>query len=212
MENDHKSTALQLSNKKENPNHVYLFNDRTQKYDVIDKTTGKLILAREKSEIAFLGSEFSFEVGEIVCDLVRQGKSFTEIGSMENMPSAATIGLWRRINSEFRKSSDNAIKDRAFFYHDKALELVSGEKVGKDDVPYLKTQLDTFKWAAERADPERFGQKKQELQLQMPSVIVLNTGIDNSNAPSLDELLGNDDVKPKVASDIDADFIDITKD
>lgn len=188
MENEH--LPLRLSNKNANPDHIYIWNANENRYDVIDKTTGKRVLAVNKSDFNFAGSEYSFEAGEVVCDHLRQGESIKQIAAIPGMPSESAIYFWRRQYPEFRRKSDEALQDRAFHYHDKLLAIVEKESINKDDVPGLKLKADILKWAAEKADPDRFGSRKQELQVQMPSVIVLDTGINNNNGPSLEELLG----------------------
>lgn len=93
------------------------------------------------------------------------------------------------MHPELRIRYEQARLQRADAYHDKALTLATDRTLTKDDVPRAKLEIDTLKWAAEKADPDRYGNRKEALVTSQPSVIILNTGIDREGAPSIADLL-----------------------
>jgi len=110
---------------------------------------------------------------------VREGKTLNEISEIEGMPPLHLMYNWRRFHPDFKKNLEIARKDRAEYYHDKAVEVLKGaDGASKEEVPGHKLQFDGFLKLAERGNPEAFNAKPQVLQQSAaPAMIVINTGI-----------------------------------
>ena len=98
---------------------------------------------------------------------------------MPGLPPLYILYNWRRYHPDFKKNLEIAKKDRAEYFHDKAVQaLIDAEGATKEEVPGAKLQFDGFLKLAERGNPEAFNSKPQVLQGAIaPAMIVINTGI-----------------------------------
>jgi len=152
-----------------------VYNPDTRKIDTFNIYTGELItIGRELS--SFL---YTIEMGAILCNLVREGKTLLQISKMEGMPALHLMYTWKGHNPEFAMKMKQAKKDRAEYHMDRAAELLEGaSELEKDDVSANKLAIDGFIKLAEKGNPEEFQPKPQLLQTQIaPAMIVINTGI-----------------------------------
>jgi hypothetical protein len=167
---------------------IYLFNKRTNEFDVIDPNTGLIVSKESSLSQKFKDYVYTPEAGMMICEAVRSGMTISQINSDPRFPPSSAIYYWMSKHKEFQLRYEQAFKQRGDHFHDKALEIALST-ASKEEVNINKLKVDTLKWAAERADPERYGQKKADIAINQPSVIVLNTGIDREGAPSIEELL-----------------------
>jgi len=112
-----------------------------------------------------------------ICRHVTEGLSLREIGDVQGFPPSHVIYNWARKYESFKKELEHAKADRAEYYHDKALDIAMMTE-DKDDVPAAKLKVDTLKWAAQAADPQRFsGKPDNKSDTNKPVQITINTGI-----------------------------------
>jgi len=164
--------------KKENLH--YLYNSGTQTYDIIDLSTGKQV-SSERFETS--STKYTLALCDYICDLIRNGTTLKAIGEMDNMPSTARIYAWESVYPEFKLRVQQARKQRAETFADKALELAL-TPMGKDAVPAAKLAVDTLKWRAEKADPDNYGAKKVDDGPKGTNInITLHTGVLDSPLP-----------------------------
>lgn len=101
------------------------------------------------------GSDYSRVKASMICEALLAEPNISLVMAAASVGvSYAELSRWRREVAEFGKMIDEARADRAELYHDEALRIAMASKK-----PYL--QVDTLKWAAEKNDQERFGEKKQ---------------------------------------------------
>lgn len=164
--------------KKENLH--YLYNPGTQKYDVIDLSTGKQVATEQFETSAVI---YTLALADYICDLVRNGKTIKAVGDMNDLPSATRIYAWEAIYPEFKARLKLAKQQRGEHFADKALE-VAMSVTHKDAVPAAKLQVDTLRWRAEKADPDNYGSKREDSGPKGTSIsITLHTGVLDSPAP-----------------------------
>lgn len=119
----------------------------------------------------------------LICQRVVEGESLTRICGDPAMPSYATICKWRQKHPEADDLLMMAYRDRSEVYHDKALESALLAR-DKDDAPAQKLKVDTFKWAAQMGNQERFSpRQKIDQNVQVASRIVVETGIRRPGDP-----------------------------
>jgi hypothetical protein len=118
---------------------------------------------------------FSKVMTDLICEKIVTGtpllRACEELGLRYS-----TVCKWRRENADFKEALKMARKDRAEAFHDQALErsAVATEENSKAD----KLRIDTLKWAAEKGDPEEFGnQTKVVGDKNQPVVFTISTGI-----------------------------------
>lgn len=114
---------------------------------------------------------YSDTIASLICEKVVAGE-----GSVKTIVESFGIpysiySFWRKTIPGFRKMVDEAKKDRADAFQDKALETSE-----KSQDP--KLMIDTLKWAAEVDNPEKYGKKTQvTAKVETVSKIIIDTGI-----------------------------------
>ncbi len=107
---------------------------------------------------------------------IMAGRTMLEISKMEGFPTLRAMQGWLIKYEDFRRDMDKAREIRAGYYHDSAID--KAEKVKKNTVAQTKLQVDTYKWAAEKGDPSRYGnQTKIVGDPDRPVQILVETGI-----------------------------------
>jgi hypothetical protein len=117
-----------------------------------------------------------------VVDLYFAGKSLHAISAEEGMPCYATLLRWYAQNAEFRAKMDEAETARAMHHRDQAMEIALSP-AGKDEVPAARLGFDAHVWAAEKADPKKFG-KQTNQNTQISGGVTINVV---TNVPERDE-------------------------
>jgi hypothetical protein len=158
------------------PEYITQLNKRTGELERINLLTGESYVPVRATVQRFI---YTVELGNEICDLVRQGHSILHIGSLPDFPTTSAIYGWAHTHPDFREKLECARRDRAEFFHDKVLELVGDGDIEKDAVPGIKLAVDTYKWAAEKNDPDRYGSKRPENTQQGPTVIMIDTGFNS---------------------------------
>jgi hypothetical protein len=160
----------------------YIYNNSTQKYDVLDLTTGKFLYEEPTSPSP---EEYSTHLADVICALIREGKSLTRICSAPLMPSVHKVYLWLSIYPEFKERYQDAKKHRADFAYNKLLDIAEeAPHTHKDFIPGLKVAADIYKWAAEKDNPEEFGKKEAGVQGGTIINVTLQTGVLDTPKPS----------------------------
>jgi hypothetical protein len=169
---------LELATTKQDQEYTYLYNPRTKKYDTIDLATGKDISVVEE---ILSPTSYSILIADIICDRIRAGETLQSICRDKEMPSISRFYHWLALQPGLRIRYEQARKQRADAFHDRALELALSMP-SKDEVPGVKLAVDTLKWAAEKASPDYYG--KQEKVAGGTSInVTLHTGVLDTQSP-----------------------------
>jgi hypothetical protein len=156
-------------------NHYVVKNPSTGKLETICLETGEVISDHQVDVSRY---RFNIDTALLICQKVREGQTLKSIACEPDLPDLAIIHYWQRSNPQFSEEIKLARQERAEYYHDRVVQLAD-EVVDKDEVPVARFKADTYKWAAEKGNPERYGQKTQvsgSIENKV-SMIVLNTGI-----------------------------------
>lgn len=151
----------------------WYYNKNRHKYELIDITTGMVV--SEKAELS-VTYEYNPLVVDIICQKILEGGSLSQICGQPNMPSYAIFCRWRREHPVIESQLELARKDRAEALRDKALEFA--DDADEDNATSQKLKHDAYKWAAGIDDSRYSPKAKVEASVTMPTMIVLNTGID----------------------------------
>lgn len=95
-------------------------------------------------------TKYTLELAEKICDLIRDGKSERKIATMENMPSARTIGNWKDEHPEFLRQSARAREESATGFDDDNIEIskwlkTEAEKRMQSGEPFPKGVVEALK-------------------------------------------------------------------
>tara|TARA_Y100001973_G_C5144398_1_gene304645 strand:+ start:94 stop:654 length:561 start_codon:yes stop_codon:yes gene_type:complete len=144
-------------------------------------------------DVAGLTSKYRPEMGQAVCVLIREGLTLKQIVDRLPIKSVTTIYHWRRSQSDFKEAFALAKQDAADTYADKVLEVAQLEGIPKEDVPGERLKVESYKWLAEKANPQRYSPKSViAADEDNPLQILIDTGI-GRDQPIKAEYTGIDD-------------------
>lgn len=112
-----------------------------------------------------------------MCAKIAEGERLTHLCRKPEYPSYATLSRWRAAHADIDAKLERARRDRAEHYADSVQTLAS--EAEEDTINVTKVQIDAAKWAAAVDAPERYSPRaKVEASIQMPTQIIISTGID----------------------------------
>lgn len=170
-------------------NEVVVRNDAGD-LEIINLDTGEVISNNHGEISPAAVYRFSYEKAIYICQLVKSGKTWAEICDLPDMPPLHVISHWQRTDRMFAEELKIARRERAEFYHDQAMEIAkkaANREFGKEDVPGVTLAANLYKWGAERANPEHYGNKvTHEGSTERPILMrVINTGINRAAKPDV---------------------------
>jgi len=182
-------------------NHFIRTNSRGM-VEVVDLETGEVVRREEEDGLVDYSSLVRFEspdgpiylpkgiappgqrvkvwafnrfFGEKICDQLMEeaDMTLTQICRQTGFPPYYTVARWMMENRDFAESIRVAREMKAELHADRMIELA--EDTDEDNSKSQKVKIDTHKWAAEKANPNRYGQKVQVISEKTVSITV-NTG------------------------------------
>lgn len=125
-------------------------------FDFVYTATGKRVLLPQKA-----GYPFTPQLAEYLVYQVTEGRTLRAICRDTGMPKIYQVRYWETTYPEFHRAMIQARKLRGEAFHDKAIE--AAEEVGDPkEVQMAKLKAETYKWAAQTADPDAYSGKQQE--------------------------------------------------
>lgn len=119
---------------------------------------------------------FSDVLVDLICDEIVQGKTLHDICSRPGMPSYGQLLRWRKQRPDVEARIKTARLERAEAYHDRIIQEI--DNVDEDNHQAKKVQIDTLKWAAEKGNPDSYGNKTKVTSEKIATVrVVVETGI-----------------------------------
>lgn len=119
---------------------------------------------------------FSQYLVDIICTLVAEGGSLTEICTRQGMPKYTTVCRWRRQHPHIQEQLDQARRDRAEYLRDQALKEAEGS-TSRDPIGAHALRVDTYLKAASFDDAKYSPKAKVEATITAPTQIIVSTGI-----------------------------------
>lgn len=113
-----------------------------------------------------------------------------ELDRDPDLPPLEVIQHWQRTDRMFAEEMKLARASRAEVYHERVMEIANNAAnlaySSKEDLANAKLAVDTYKWGAEKGNPERYSSKVvHEGSTEKPIVMrVINTGI-SRNLPDV---------------------------
>jgi len=150
-----------------------LLNKQTGELETRNIHTGELVVTEGDLTSSHI---YSVEICDAICNLIREGYTYTSASKAPGMPPLYLIYQWLNRHPEFKKKAADARRDRATFFHDEAVREL-GETADREDVPVGKFKFDGYMKLAEKGNPDEYGQKTAALGQMAPTMIVINTGI-----------------------------------
>jgi hypothetical protein len=164
--------------------YIHVYNSITRTYDLIHKATGFLLKQNISALTKRSHTEFDPLTADIIFNKLSEGQRLSDICGKDGIPSLAVVSLWKRNNKVFSESIKLALEIASEIYYGKIMGIAEeARSVHKDAVPGLRLSVDTYKWAAEKANPERFAKPKEESNNVGSITINLQTGVLDRAAP-----------------------------
>lgn len=154
--------------------------------ELVDLITGEVVSNSSRKEVDDRLYMFRYEMALLICQEVKNGRTLLDIGNDPSFPPLHVISHWQRTERMFQQELRLARQARAEVYHDRVMEIAdnaAGLKYGsKEEIASAKLAADQYKWAAERGNPESYGNKvTHEGSTEKPITMrVINTGINRS--------------------------------
>lgn len=143
--------------------------------------------------------KYNLEDAAKICAFVRDGYPLAAIPKLVGI-EPDTMYFWRRSHPDFKEALKEARLIAAEAFANKAVQAAEdAANVGKDGIPACKLQVDTYKWMAEKMDPEVYGNRTKVVgDVDQPVAIMINTGIVRTEQPSAKpaETITNDESDP----------------
>jgi len=154
---------------------LVLLNKNTGKLETFNIHTGELVATEGTVPSTFV---YSVEMGEAICNLIREGRTVHEIATLKGMPPLHLIYRWRNAHPDFSQKLKAAKHDRADYFHDKAVEVLEkSDGFTKDEAPMTKLRFDGYLKLAEKNNPEEYTDKNKQVAGSSTTVIMIDTGI-----------------------------------
>jgi hypothetical protein len=153
--------------------------------EVINLDTGEVISNNHGQITPTHEYAFDYAKALLICQMVREGKTWGDIVNTPKMPPMHVISHWQRSDRMFAEELKLARRERGEHYHDKAMEIArnaADRQYAKDEVPGVALAAKLYQWGAEKANPEAYGNKvTHEGSTEKPILMrVINTGISRS--------------------------------
>jgi hypothetical protein len=132
---------------------------------------------------------------DLLCQKIAEGGSLTELCRQREYPSYSTLRRWARQHTWIDEALQQARRDRAEYFRDKAVHTAEGAE-GRDPISVANLQVDTYKWAAGVDDGKYSPKAKIEASINLPTQIIVKTGIDRTPLPAPQEPI---DVTPEAS-------------
>lgn len=132
--------------------------------------------------------EFSWSLLDIICQQLVEGGKLTEICKLPGMPAYFTLSRWRRSIPGVDDAIKDAKKARAEYAHDAILGIAEDMPSNMTEATHMKTQVDAYKWVAEKGDRSQYGSKVDvDVKQSGPSVVIIQTGVPEREKTVSDE-------------------------
>ena len=106
-----------------------------------------------------------------------EGEALTKICTAADMPSYSQLLRWQKLHPWIRQAIEDARLARAEYHRDRVLEEADLAESWKDPINATTVRIDAHKWAAGVDDARYKNNAKIEATINVPSQIVVNTGI-----------------------------------
>jgi hypothetical protein len=121
---------------------------------------------------------------------VSEGFTLKEVVQRLPIKSVTNIYSWRSNHGDFREAFEAAKKDAADTFADRILEVASCDSINKEDVPGERLKVESYKWLAEKANPQRYSPKSViSADEEHPLQILIDTGISRLESKGTEETL-----------------------
>jgi hypothetical protein len=135
-----------------------------------------LVLNNEETTPKKVGrpSDYTKELGDLLCAKIVEGKSLRSILFEEDMPDKSTVFRWLRIHKEFSDNYANSVEERTLALGEEIIDIADDGTndymtITRGDTSYnvedrevtnrSKLRVETRKWLMSKMQPKKYGDK-----------------------------------------------------
>lgn len=148
-------------------------------------------------------TDYTPELGDLICDMLAEGMSLRKVCTNKNMPDKSTVFRWLRIHDAFRDQYTRAKEEAADALAEELLDIADDaandtmtitkngrkmEVVNHENINRSRLRVDTRKFLMAKMKPKRYGDK-------------LDLTTDGKELPA--PIFGGMSVKPTDSTDTD---------
>lgn len=132
--------------------------------------------AKEESSKKGRPSDYTPELGDLVCSGIAEGQSLAKICTNELLPTTRTVYTWLRTYPDFLRNYEHAKEDQADKMVEEMLEIAddgtndymlseaegdgsTAYKLNGENIQRSRLRVDTRKWAASKFKTKKYGDR-----------------------------------------------------
>jgi hypothetical protein len=153
-------------------------NKETGKFEKMDTQTGQ-IYKPEEFFVTEKKVKYNLADAQKICAFIRSGYPMAKIAQIQDLPDVDTIYFWKKTHPDFAKAIEEAREFAAESFASMAVQAAENATgQSKDELAATKLQVDTYRWMAEKMNPELYGNRtKVTGDSDQPLIIRVDTGI-----------------------------------
>ena len=155
---------------------TYTYLNEDSKLITVNLVSGEVTGIQDQPVIR---ESYTLSKGDVLCDLMLEEGSYGSICRIFGI-KLGTLNYWRHRHPDFEERLTSARKARADYHFERAVFLAEDEREhgGKESLPSTKLAIDTHKWAAEKMNQDKYGNRtKITGDPTSPVTFVIDTGI-----------------------------------
>jgi hypothetical protein len=127
--------------------------------------------------------QFNQAIVDEICERISLGASLTRLllANPGKFPSYQTFCRWRREFPHVEKQLAEARENRTEFLRDRFADIIDG--VDEENVQSSRLKMDGLKYLMSVENRGQYGEKKTDVNITVPTQIVIATGIDRDPRP-----------------------------
>lgn len=116
-------------------------------------------MAKEETNSVGRPTDYTAELGDVICARLAGGESLKKITDEAGMPSRVTVYSWLRTQEEFLNNYTRARDDQADSLADDLEDIAEQVISGTLDPNAARVAGDLKKWSASKLKPKKYGDK-----------------------------------------------------
>jgi hypothetical protein len=156
-----------------------LLSSKNVEFNIVKLKDGTQALMEKGLNVDLLDGRSSYAYSEtladIICQRIEGGELLKDFCGTRGIPPRTIINRWINQNPEFAKKIERALKHRASFLAEKAMDVVAraDDGLSKDDVPSQRLAFDGYMELAKRDDPSKGEKGSGKVQIN----VMIDTGV-----------------------------------
>ena len=111
--------------------------------------------AQPKKKMGRPPKPYDPKIGDLICEMIADGKSIVDCAQVKGVPSRTTIYHWLNTCEDFANNYERAREQRADYLAHQVVDIADTD----EDYQRARNRMDARKWAAGKMAPKRYGDR-----------------------------------------------------